>query len=209
MVPGTKLRALLVVPDRRLKGTLAFRSPASSTASSASKAASTPKIPSKRPPVGWVSLCEPLTTGATSPAVPGRRTNILPMSSIATPNPRSRAHVASRACASISFSPSAGRLTPPLAVAPSRAISTWRRHSRSPSMSAVGARAPAMGSRDMASPARPQAASSRARKGVTTTVKLPRYWVMETSSDASPFTPGLRAIGREAAAAPGSAPPRR
>ena len=109
------------------------RAPAASSARSASSPASTPKAPSNLPPVGWLSICEPVSTGASAGSAPSRRTNRLAASSTKTAQPSSAAHSASRARASNSSGLSAWRSTPPLAVAPIRASSIWRRHSRASS----------------------------------------------------------------------------
>src|SRR5262249_32965769 len=94
-------------------------------------AARTPEMPSKRPPVGWLSICEPLITGNASALLPSRRTKRLPMTSVKIEKPRAFAQEASRLRAAASSGDSACRLTPPLAVPPSFAISTCRRHRRS------------------------------------------------------------------------------
>src|SRR5689334_10458381 len=105
--------------------------PASSSASSASNAASTPYMPSKRPPVGWLSICEPLITGGALPSAPSRRTNRLPIASVKIWKPRAAAHLISRLRAAASSADSAWRLTPPFGVPPNFAMSACRCHRRS------------------------------------------------------------------------------
>src|SRR5258707_419222 len=76
-------------------------------------------------------MCEPLITGRACASVPSRRTKRLPMASVETPKPRALAHEASRLRAAASSGDSAWRLTPPLGVPPSLAISACRCHRRS------------------------------------------------------------------------------
>ena len=83
MVPGWKREPSSLVHATASIGRLVLM-PASSSASSASNAASTPYMPSKRPPVGCVSMCEPDITGAALSSLPARRTNRLPMPSANT-----------------------------------------------------------------------------------------------------------------------------
>ena len=83
MAPGWKREPSSLVQATAITGRLVLM-PASSSASSASKAASTPNMPSKRPPVGWLSMCEPLITGRALASVPSRRTNRLPIASVKT-----------------------------------------------------------------------------------------------------------------------------
>ena len=80
---GREPPAFLVGPGDHVEGPLGVAIPASSSASSASSPASTPKMPSNRPPAGWLSMCEPATTGAASGSRPGRRTNRLAIASTA------------------------------------------------------------------------------------------------------------------------------
>ena len=56
--------------------------PCCSSVSITSSPASTPRLPSKRPPVATVSMCEPVITGAAAGSVPGRVATTLPMASI-------------------------------------------------------------------------------------------------------------------------------
>ena len=60
---------------------LVVTTPAALSASSTSSPATTPYTPSKRPPVGWESMCDPITTGSRSSCIPGRRTKRLAASS--------------------------------------------------------------------------------------------------------------------------------
>ncbi len=130
MAPGWKREPSSLVQATATSGRLVV-TPASSRASSASKAASTPNMPSKRPPVGWLSMCEPLITGVAFASVPSRRTNRLPMASVKTPKPRAFAHDARRLRAAASSGERACRFTPPLGVPPSLAMSACRCHRRS------------------------------------------------------------------------------
>src|SRR5260221_820364 len=87
-------------------------------------------MPSNLPPLGWVSVCEPETTGSASGALPSRRMKRLPTGSRAAVKPRPRAHSTRTRRASLSLASSASRRTPPRGVAPSFAIAMWRCHSR-------------------------------------------------------------------------------
>ncbi len=108
--------------------------PASCRVSSASKAASTPKTPSKRPPVGWLSRCEPISTGAPS-AFPAISRNRFPAVSKPGVSPMARPQPISRRIAARSSAESAWRLTPlPQGRAPIAAISISRDQRRSPSI---------------------------------------------------------------------------
>src|SRR5262245_22568565 len=123
MAPGWKRDPSSLVQATAITGRLvAMR--ASSRASSASNAASTPYMPSKRPPVGWLSMWLPLSTGGAAASVPSRRTNRLPIGSVKTAKPRALAHAASWLRAAASSGDRAWRLTPPLGVPPSLAMST-------------------------------------------------------------------------------------
>ena len=53
--------------------------PCCSSVSTTSSPASTPRLPSKRPPVATVSMCEPHITGAAVGSVPGRVATTLPI----------------------------------------------------------------------------------------------------------------------------------
>src|SRR5262245_3578128 len=68
-------------------------------------------------------MCEPLSTGAALASLPSRRTKRLPMASVNTPKQRALAHEASSVRAAASSGDSAWRLTPPLGVPPSFAMS--------------------------------------------------------------------------------------
>ena len=108
--------------------------PCCSSVSTTSSPASTPRLPSKRPPVATVSMCEPVITGAASGSVPGRVATTLPIASIATSRPRSRIHPTTRSRPARSASVSARRAQPsspfgPL-IAPISPSSTIRAHSR-------------------------------------------------------------------------------
>ena len=95
MAPGWKREPSSLVQATAISGRRVLR-PASSIASSASKADSTPYMPSKRPPVGWLSMCEPLITGSAWGSLPSRRTKRLPMASVKIEKPRALAHDAEK-----------------------------------------------------------------------------------------------------------------
>ena len=61
---GREARALLVGEERRRRSGAASSTPCWLSVSSTSSPASTPRLPSKRPPVRTVSMCEPVITGA-------------------------------------------------------------------------------------------------------------------------------------------------
>ncbi len=130
MAPGWKREPSSLVQATAISGRRVLR-PASSSASSASKADSTPYMPSKRPPVGWLSMCEPLITGSAWGSLPSRRTKRLPMASVKIEKPRALAHDPRRLRAAASSGDSAWRLTPPFGVPPSFAMSACRCHRRS------------------------------------------------------------------------------
>ena len=130
MAPGWKREPSSLVQATATTGRCVF-TPASSSASSASKAASTPYMPSNRPPVGWLSMCEPLSTGSALGSEPSRRTKRLPMASVEIEKPRALAQEPSRLRAAASSADSACRFTPPFGVPPSFAMSACRCHSRS------------------------------------------------------------------------------
>ena len=65
--------------------------PAPASVSTTSSPASTPRLPSYRPPVRTVSMWEPVMTGARS-SRPARTPTTLPTASIVTSRPRSRIH---------------------------------------------------------------------------------------------------------------------
>jgi len=77
----------------------------SSSTLSISTPASTPKMPSYRPPLGWVSRCDPTHVGGAR-LRPGRTANVLPMASTVTLQPSERVVSTnqSRACLSASDS---------------------------------------------------------------------------------------------------------
>ena len=58
--------------------------PSVSSVSMTSSPASTPRLPSKRPPVATVSMCDPVITAAAPGSVPGRVATTLPMASTVT-----------------------------------------------------------------------------------------------------------------------------
>ena len=107
--------------------------PWSSSVRTTSRAASTPKTPSKRPPKGWVSRWLPMPTGARSMSSPPRRANISPISSMLMLRPASAHQPAKRSRPTLSSSLSVRRWLPPLAVAPIFAISMMLSHRRAPS----------------------------------------------------------------------------
>ena len=86
--------------------------PAWSSVSTISSPASTPRLPSKRPPVPTVSMCEPTITGASVGSEPARVATTLPIASIATSRPRSRIHATTRSRPARSSSVSASRALP-------------------------------------------------------------------------------------------------
>ena len=111
--------------------------PCCSSVSTTSSPASTPRLPSKRPPVATVSMCEPHITGAAVGSVPGRVATTLPIASIDRSMPRSRIHPTTRSRPARSASLSARRAHPsspfgPL-IAPISPSSTSRAHNRAPS----------------------------------------------------------------------------
>jgi len=86
------------------------------------------------PPVGWVSMWLPVTMGGRLLSRPGRRMKPLPILSMVTVMPASRAQRVTRSRPCLSSSDSARRQTPPLAVAPICASSISESHRRWPSM---------------------------------------------------------------------------
>ena len=87
-------------------------------------------MPSKRPPVGWVSKWLPDITGRRLGSLPGRRAKILPTLSTVTVQPASSAHLTNRSRPWPSNSVPARRATPPFGVAPILAISIKLSHKR-------------------------------------------------------------------------------
>jgi len=71
--------------------------PASGSARATSTAASTPRIPSNRPPPATVSVCEPRTSGRAAGTWPGRRPTRFPPASIPACSPASAIRSASQA----------------------------------------------------------------------------------------------------------------
>ncbi len=107
--------------------------PASLSVAMTSSPASTPRLPSKRPPVRTVSMCDPVITAG--PATrPARVPTTLPMASIVTANPSSRIQWQTRSRPALSSSESARRAQPPPSMAPMAASSAKRRCRRAPSM---------------------------------------------------------------------------
>ena len=104
--------------------------PASRSACTASSAASTPQMPSKRPPAGWLSMWLPASTGARPGTLPSARRNRLPSASmegaspIASPQPiSSRRESRSNGVRQARFTPStpsAPRKAPSFAICISR-----------------------------------------------------------------------------------------
>ena len=118
--------------------------PCCSRVSITSSPASTPRLPSNRPPVATVSMCDPVITGAAVGSVPRRVATTLPMASMATSSPRSRIQPTTRSRPARSSSVRARRAQPsspsgPL-IAPTSPSSTSRAHSRSPSTRSSSAR---------------------------------------------------------------------
>src|ERR1700677_4603956 len=91
-------------------------------------------MPSKRPPVGCESACEPVITGSAFGLRPARRMKTLPIWSTVTVQPASLAQLTIRSRLSLSRSVSARRQTPPLGVAPIFAIVIRLSHRRLPSI---------------------------------------------------------------------------
>ncbi len=96
-----------------------------------SRAAMTPKAPSKEPPFGTVSRCEPITTAGRAPP----QAQMFPASSCSASKPSRPQRSSSHARASTSGSVQASRSTPPAGNAPNRLTSASSRSSRSPSTS--------------------------------------------------------------------------
>ena len=107
--------------------------PLNSRVSITSRPASTPRLPSKRPPVRTVSIWLPVMIGAPS-VRPGRTPTTLPMPSMLMSRPRSVIQATTRSRPSLSSSVRARRQEPPPSIGPMVARSLMRRTSRSPSM---------------------------------------------------------------------------
>ena len=103
--------------------------PASLSVSMTSSAASTPRLPSKRPPVRTVSMCDPAMTAGPDWR-PGRTPTTLPMPSTVESRPSSRIQPQTRSRPALSSSDSARRAQPPPSMAPMAARSARRRCSR-------------------------------------------------------------------------------
>ena len=126
------------------------QTPASRRACTTSTPATTPSMPSKRPPSGCESPCEPAITGGRLLSLPGSTPKMLPMASTCISQSNSASHVQSCWRAPLSASERASRVTPPPAVAPkaeiasmrlcSRALSTRTLFMRSPFISALRSR---------------------------------------------------------------------
>ncbi len=103
--------------------------PTSASVQATSTAAIEPTWPSKFPPFGTESMCEPSTSGFSSGSVPARRPHRLPATSTETSRPAPRISSAAHARASRSASENATRSMPPASFAPKRE-SSWRRPRR-------------------------------------------------------------------------------
>ena len=104
--------------------------PACMRVSITSMPARTPRLPSNRPPVRTVSMCEPVITGRPAPTCQVPTT--LPTASTTTSRPRSRIHVTTRSRPSRSASVRARRHEPPPSMGPTRANSSRRANRRAP-----------------------------------------------------------------------------
>jgi len=115
--------------------------PCCSSVSITSSPPSTPRLPSNRPPVRTVSMCEPTITAAACGLVPARVPTTLPTASTTTERPRSCIQLSTRSRPSRSASVSASRAEPrsPAApcTAPTSPNASRRAHRRSPSMRRV------------------------------------------------------------------------
>ena len=83
-----------------------------------SRPAITPYTPSNFPPVGCVSMCEPVMTGARLSSSPLRCAKTFPILSTRIVQPSSSHHLIQRSRASLSRSVSASRQHPPFSVPP-------------------------------------------------------------------------------------------
>ena len=81
-------------------------------AATASSPPTTPRAPSKRPPSGGVSRCEPVQTSAGEGSEPGSRPTRLPAGSTLVSSPAASIHVRTRSWARCSPVPSPGRFVP-------------------------------------------------------------------------------------------------
>ena len=88
-----------------------------------SSPASTPRMPSKRPPVGCVSRWLPIAIGGRSSRRPRRRAKMLPISSTVTRQPSRSQASTNQSRTRRSSSLSVSRHTPPRSVAPIRPVS--------------------------------------------------------------------------------------
>ena len=76
-----------------------------------------------KPPVGWVSRCEPRPTGGFDMSRPLRRANIEPSASTCTCRPAASQALRNQSRTCLSSGPSVSRRTPPFGVAPNFAVS--------------------------------------------------------------------------------------
>ena len=133
---GANLAPSSSVKNPTARGRCSSR-PALITDSMTSSPASTPRFPSKRPPVATVSICEPVITGG-NPDACGIVAMTFPTPSIDTSSPRSRIHFTTRSRPRPSSAVSASRADPrsPAAptIAPISASSSRRCNKRSPLM---------------------------------------------------------------------------
>ena len=98
--PSSRRKAMTTRPRRG--------APSAPIASAASSALSTPRAPSKRPPSGGVSRCEPLQTSGRSGSLPGSLPTRLPAGSRVTSRPASRIQPATSSWARSSPAPEPG-----------------------------------------------------------------------------------------------------
>ncbi len=118
------------------------RTPASSRARTTSRPASTPRVPSYRPPVRTVSMWLPVITAGRSASAPARVATTLPTRSTRTSSPRSRIQPATSSRPPASSSVSASRQLPPSPVSPTAARAARSASSRSIWISTVSTAAP-------------------------------------------------------------------
>src|SRR5258708_18186595 len=148
------------------------------------------------PALGWVSVCEPDTTGSASGALPSRRMKRLPTGSMAAVKPRPRAQSTRTRRASLSLASSASRRTPPRGVAPSFAIAMWRCHRRISSTEAAAFAADAFVM--LALPSNDAIGAGAANQGADPPSTLRAHAAGEQRGDRG----GAREIDRQAALEP-------
>ena len=109
--------------------------PASCSVRTTSSPASTPRMPSNRPPVGWVSRWLPIAIGASAGLVPGRVARIVPSRSMLIVMPSASACAMNQRRTATSASPSVSRHIPRSVpgIAPNAAVSVSVAHNRAPS----------------------------------------------------------------------------